>query len=326
MGPINSSSICFFLYEGKTEIVFYSRIFREVLNDKKFKVIPKNLNGSTGITAKVKSAILGFLDNPNYLDRGLIHILVAYDRDGNRNIDGRLNIDVLRKDFLSHDRIGSIEEVIATEDIESWLFHDVEGLFKYLKVPKPQQNKKKFLNVDATNCALLSELFRKYRGEFYRKGENAKPVIDSLDINKIYENCDDLRSAIELLKSNCEGTCEVTYDLEVNLSNSHYLNEGDFTSLDDFYKVIIGANSTRNIVPDKYNKIFVYINPSLNITDIPIVDWLTDSFLLMDGVEVVINNDAFIKEVYDSCEKDVKRDVEHLESIQELTDIEIAFK
>lgn len=326
MGSNNSNSTCFFLYEGKTEIVFFSRIFKEVLVDKKFKVIHKNLNGVTGITKKVKAALRGFLEDPNYTDRGIIHVLVAYDRDGARSVEGRLDLDVLRKDFLNLERIGSIEEVVATEDMESWLFHDIEGLYQYLNVPKKQQQKKRYSNVDSTNCALLSELFRKHRGEFYRKGENARPVIDALDIHKIYENCNDLRSAIELLKSNCEGICEVTVDMEINLSNSHFLNEGTYTTFEEFYTLLIGSTSGRNIVPSKYAVIYVYVNPSLNITDVPIVSWLTDTFLLSDGIEVIINNNAFIKEAYDSCCDSSRYDVEHIKGISGCTDIEISFK
>ena len=94
----------------------------------------------------------------------------------------------------------SIDLMTATQQIESWFFYDIEGIFKYLEVPKSQRNARTYGTPEKFNYKDLQRLFERY-GKTYAKGRRAANVINSLDNDKIVRSCKELREGIQLIQS-----------------------------------------------------------------------------------------------------------------------------
>jgi len=93
-------------------------------------------------------------------------------------------------------QIKSINEIIATQNLESWFFYDIEGIYNFLRVPRNERNPHKYYNVESTNYRTLSYLFRKYN-KIYLKGRSVGVFLKRINIQKIYNSCEDLRVGIE---------------------------------------------------------------------------------------------------------------------------------
>ncbi|OFX60022.1 MAG: hypothetical protein A2046_02240 [Bacteroidetes bacterium GWA2_30_7] len=197
---INPNSLLI-LYEGETEGEFYKLVFEKFIPPRKIKINYSNLKGVYNITKKVESKIESYLLNATFITCNHIHIFVAYDREGTREKESLLDIEYLKSEFLyKKSRIASINEIVATQDLESWFFHDLEGIYKFLKVPENQKNYKAYINVEATNNTILSALFHKFN-KHYQKGKRAQGFISQLDIDKIVCNVKELNDAIQIIKS-----------------------------------------------------------------------------------------------------------------------------
>jgi len=195
----NPNSILF-LYEGETEKEFYKKIFELKLNRRDIKQNFGNLNGIFSLNEKVKSKIQSYLANSAFNDYKSIHVFVAIDREGERHIPCVLNKEVLLKEFsIKNTRIASINEIVATQDLESWFFYDLNGIYKFIKVPVKSRNLKAYPNIEKTNNRILSDLFHKYK-KHYQKGKRAEGFIDSLDLNKIYDKVEELKKAFEIMR------------------------------------------------------------------------------------------------------------------------------
>jgi len=97
-----------------------------------------------------------------------------------------LDIKHLRKRYIyKGSRISSINEIVATQDLESWFFYDLEGIYSYLQVPKAKRNLSAYNNIEATNNRILSELFHRF-DKHYQKGKRVEGFLKKLDFKKIY--------------------------------------------------------------------------------------------------------------------------------------------
>lgn len=189
------------LYEGETEGEFYKLVFEKYIPSRQIKINYSNLKGVFNITKKVESRIYSYLQNGSFKNCNKIHVFVAYDREGTRETESLLDIEYLKKEFLhKKSRITSINEIIATQDLESWFFHDLEGIYKFLKVSENQRNFKAYSNIEATNNRILSALFHKFN-KHYQKGKRVQGFINQLDIDKIVCKAKELKDAIEVIKN-----------------------------------------------------------------------------------------------------------------------------
>lgn len=189
------------LYEGETEGEFYKLVFEKYIPSRQIKINYSNLKGVFNITKKVESRIYSYLQNGSFKNCNKIHVFVAYDREGTRETESLLDIEYLKKEFIhKKSRITSINEIIATQDLESWFFHDLEGIYKFLKVSENQKNFKAYSNIEATNNRILSALFHKFN-KHYQKGKRVQGFINQLDIDKIVCKAKELKDAIEVIKS-----------------------------------------------------------------------------------------------------------------------------
>jgi hypothetical protein len=192
---MNQNSILL-LYEGETEEEFYKSLIAIKIPRRKIRISYENLKGiTTNINRKVLNKIYKHLSNNGNEDR--INVFVAIDREGDRTNESPLDIPKLKATIAKEtDRIVEVIEIIATQDIESWFLFDIEGIYTFLKVPLAHRNPSKFKNTEAFNNRSLSNLFRTHK-KVYFKGKRVAGLIEHLDINKIYDECQDLREGIE---------------------------------------------------------------------------------------------------------------------------------
>lgn len=197
--PIKNENSILFLYEGETEAEFYLKIFDQHIAQREIRINKANLNGVYNLDHKVKAKVNSYLYNNKFSDCKSIHVFVAYDREGARTVEPQLNVELLKREFVkSKSRIKSINEVVATQDLESWFYHDMPGIYKYLKVPVAERKHDVYPNVDATHNRLLSALFHRYN-KHYQKGKRAEGFIDALDIPKIVSRVPELQEMIGLM-------------------------------------------------------------------------------------------------------------------------------
>ncbi len=199
MAKILNPNSLLFLYEGETEAEFYKIIFNNYVPPRKIRRNYANLKGVYSLNDKVNSKIESYLLNDSFLTCNKIHVFIAYDREGPKETDTLLDIDSLRsKNIYKGSRISSINEIVATQDLESWFFHDMESIYKYLKVPKAKRNLKAYPNIEATNNRILSHLFHRYK-KHYQKGKKVHGFLEQLDFEKIYNNVQELKNAVQLI-------------------------------------------------------------------------------------------------------------------------------
>ncbi len=187
-----------FLYEGYTEKEFYDKIFDAYLPKRKIRIHKYNLKGiGNNLNKKVRRRIHGFLTDKRKTQETEVYIIIAYDREGTRAIDTLLNIDKLRTEFITQkkSRIKGISEIVATQDLESWFFHDMNGIYNYLKVPKKSRTLV-ISDVEKTNNRVLAQLFRKHNRIYQKRGKACAGFIASLDLDMIYRKSTDLKKAI----------------------------------------------------------------------------------------------------------------------------------
>jgi hypothetical protein len=186
------------VFEGITDRFFYRRIKEFYFSDRKIRISGSLMYGQSNITRKAENFIESYLEENR--DLNSIHVFITHDREGTREKDSMLDLAYLHDLFLSDkkSRIASINEIIATQDIESWFFADIDGVYKYLKVPKKRQNVKKFNNIESTNNRILSILFHQCNNT-YSKGYDSENLINSLDIKKIVENVKELTEAVNFM-------------------------------------------------------------------------------------------------------------------------------
>lgn len=197
---VNPNSLLI-LYEGETEGEFYKLVFENYVPPRLIRRNYSNLKGVTNITRKVENKILSYLQDNKSKSCDNIHVFVAYDREGTREKEPLLDIDYLKSEFLyQKSRIASINEIIATQDVESWFFYDLEGIYNFLKVPKNKRNYKAYINIEATNNRVLSSLFHRYN-KHYQKGTRVQGFVNQLYIDKIVENVKELKDAINFIIS-----------------------------------------------------------------------------------------------------------------------------
>ncbi len=191
----NPNSILF-LYEGDTEGEFYKRLISLVIPERTIRISYDNLKGiSTNINNKVISKIKKHLENNQ--SEHQIYVFLGIDREGNRTIESPIDISYIEENLLpGRDRIGGINEIIATQDLESWLFIDVDGIYRFLRTSRSNRNTRKYSNYEKFNNKDLAKLFRRNK-RVYSKGKKIEGFLESLDLEKIYNECDDLKNGLQ---------------------------------------------------------------------------------------------------------------------------------
>lgn len=187
--------------EGDTEEEFYQVIFDKYLKGLRKKMW--NLGGNFDISRKVLDKTFSFLD----LHRNsAVRVYCCIDRES-REHNPPLDIDLLLETFSKYHqtkrRVLSVDGIIATQMIESWFFHDIEGIYKFLSAPKSARGNHKFKPVEKLTHIDLARLFKKH-GKSYIKGKRCHNFIKNLDIEKIIAACEELQRGIKLILDNSD--------------------------------------------------------------------------------------------------------------------------
>ncbi len=181
------------LVEGDTEEVFYGRVKRELLADCRIHV--DCIEGLYNINTKVVNYLLRRIPDEK------VRVYCCVDRETRYGKTPGLDLPLIRtkvKQFgLTH--VLSVDSVVATQMLESWFFHDIEGIFRYVRVPRSQRNPSRWHPPEKYGKRDLQELFRRY-GRAYVEGLRAAAFINELDIRSIAGSCAALSQAINLIR------------------------------------------------------------------------------------------------------------------------------
>lgn len=181
--------------EGDTEKEFYTKLAESYLHG-----IPKaiiNLHGIYNVHRNVLGKTEAFLHLHN---DATVRIYCCIDRES-RDHNPPLDIDDLRstlKDDQDFKRVLSADAIIATQMIESWFFYDIEGIYKFLKIPRNLRNPTKYNPPEKFTHLDLSKLFSRY-SKTYIKGRKCADFINNLNLAKIYSECIELKVGLDLI-------------------------------------------------------------------------------------------------------------------------------
>lgn len=189
--------LLYIFLEGKTEDVFYKKITDRYL--KSFPKKYKNLQTGTNVNTQIAKHLYHFMENSSNSKYDL-YIYAFMDREGARSDTPQFNetaiLQALKKQNVKINNIKKLAAIEAIFMIESWFFHDLEGICKYINLTCTSTLKKNYSNAEKFKSNDLSALFRKGKNKKpYKKGDES--FLNSLDIEKIYNNCSDLRNGIE---------------------------------------------------------------------------------------------------------------------------------
>lgn len=195
--------IAYFIFEGDTEDVFFKSVLDKYL-DRGIKRKYKNLETGSGINNAVASYLHYFLRENS--DKS-VYAYVFIDREGSRSKMPEFNGKLIKSELdrslgkTGLNRVGKIE---AVQMIESWFFHDLEGICKYIGIPYTDSLQRNYANPEMFTSRDLAKLFTKgEKKKHYKKGD--KGFLDKLNIEKIYENCKDLKEGIEMINRDFAG-------------------------------------------------------------------------------------------------------------------------
>jgi len=185
------------LVEGDTDEIFYERIKAAFLTG--LRSIVRNLEGLYNINTKVIDRIVDYLQQ--HKDEK-IRVYCCLDRESRYGTPPGFELKTIKK-YIRDENIESvlsINAIIATKQIESWFLYDIEGIYRFLRVPKTQRNSRAFKPPGKFGYKDLQGLFERY-GKTYSKGRRSSNFIDHLNIKKIASDCKDLRKGIALIQS-----------------------------------------------------------------------------------------------------------------------------
>jgi hypothetical protein len=180
------------LVEGPTEAIFYGQIKDRYLSPGCACKI-ECIEGLRNVNEKILDAL-----KMKNSDRS-VRAYCCLDRESRYAKTPEFDLGFIRADLKKNrvTNVLSVDQIIATQMIESWFFHDIMGIYKYLKVPQANRSPKAYAPVERLRVKDLKDLFRRY-DKVYSEGERARHFIESLDIEIICSRCKTLRDGIAL--------------------------------------------------------------------------------------------------------------------------------
>lgn len=185
------------ILEGYTEQVFYPIVRDCYLTGIRIQLV--NIKGRGNVNKQVLAKIFQYYrDNP----KDMVRAYCCVDAETQKSRATPLDVGLIRRHVNDRKmvRVLSIDGVVTDPDIESWFFYDIKGIYKFLRAKKSLRNVKRYSIPPNFGKRDLQDLFSRFRKE-YIPGERAAYFIRNLDIEKIVNNCQQLRNGIELIKS-----------------------------------------------------------------------------------------------------------------------------
>lgn len=168
--------------EGDTECLFYDRVKNQFHKAIPLSII--NLGGNWNINKKILNETETYkVCNPDRKFR----VFIAIDRESRHGL-AQVDLQALKLQLKAMDISNKDVQLFeAVQDIESWFFHDVNGIFQFLRLHKVHRIPSKYTPVEKLNNRDLSKLFALAK-KVYRKGFGSKNFIDKLNLSLIYSN------------------------------------------------------------------------------------------------------------------------------------------
>ena len=184
------------ILEGYTEEVFYPIIRDKFLCG--IRIEHRNIKGRGNINKDILSEIFKFTYN-NRDD--VVRAYCCVDTEKQKQSATPFDLDFICDQVKTRNmkRVLSVNSILADPEIESWFFHDIEGIYQFLRAQKSQRSKKKYSNPKNLCKKDLQQLFSRFE-KVYTPGNRALNFIKNLDIEKIVSNCTELRNGIELIQ------------------------------------------------------------------------------------------------------------------------------
>lgn len=191
--------IAYLLLEGKTEQVFYKKIFDTHLQGISKKVI--NLKSGSGINKRVAKELYSLLKS-NSKSSQEMYVYVFIDREGPRSkepeFDPEAILELLRTQ-VSVDAIQVLTSIEAIQMIESWFFYDLEAILKHIGLKDSKSIRQSYSNPEKFTHKDLQNLFKKgSKNTYYTKGEES--FLNKLDTDKIYDKVKELQEGMQRIK------------------------------------------------------------------------------------------------------------------------------
>jgi hypothetical protein len=198
--PARQKIVSLLILEGDTEEVFYPIIRDKFL--KGIRIELRNIKGRGNVNKDVLAEIYKYAYN-NCDDS--IRAYCCIDTESNTQSATPFELELVRNRARERrmNQVLSIDCVLADPDIESWFFHDIEGIYGFLRVKSSRRKTKGYINRSDLNKKDLKGLFHTF-GKEYLPGKRAQNFINSLDVEKIVSCCNTLRNGIQMIKSLAE--------------------------------------------------------------------------------------------------------------------------
>lgn len=190
------SLLSLLLVEGDTDKIFYDEVKNFSLSSLRCTI--KNLEGLYNINQKIIDCIENYVVQHK---KDTIRLYCCLDRESRYERVPGFDITIIKKYIKEQKLINilSIDSIIATQQLESWFFYDIEGIYRFLKVPQSQRNPNAFKPPEKYGYKQLQKLFER-NSKTYSKGKRCQSFIKNLNTRKIASNCKELHDGIELIK------------------------------------------------------------------------------------------------------------------------------
>ena len=195
-----SGPVSLLLVEGPTERVFYQRVRELALSDVR-NVRIETIEGLFNVNRKILDLLL-------FKYRGAsLRAYCCLDRESRYAKTPQFDLDQIRREIRAQNAryVLGIDAIIATQMLESWFFHDIEGIFRYLGVKRSLRNPKAYRPPEKFRKKDLRDLFRRNK-KTYIEGDRAGPLIEALDVEAIVARCSELAEGVDLIRSQANDT------------------------------------------------------------------------------------------------------------------------
>ena len=152
------------LVEGYTDQVFYDLVKKNFLID--CRVTLFNIKGLYNVNNDIIDKTLDFCQKHN---DEKVRAYCCLDRESRYGQTPGFDLEVIRKYIKEKtNSVLSIDAIIATQQIESWFFYDIVGIYKFLKVPKAKRRPRRYQPPERFGYRDLQKLFERYEQVYNR--------------------------------------------------------------------------------------------------------------------------------------------------------------
>lgn len=179
-------------------MVFYSIIRDAFMSG--IKVELRNIKGQGNVNKDILSEIFKYTRNNR---NDLVRAYCCIDTEKQKQSATPLDLSFVRQQIQDRTQMASVlsvDGILADPEIESWLFYDIDGIYKFLKAKNSQRTLSKYVNPKNLCKKDLQTLFKRFK-KVYIPGKRAELLIRSLDMAKIVNACQELSDGIKRIIS-----------------------------------------------------------------------------------------------------------------------------